>query len=85
MSVTVTSHVRLFPRCHGLRVSQSGRFPSVRDCLGGSKTDGVLVLVSARCIIIIIIIIPQIYNARNVIITILKHHKMNLRRERFAG
>ena len=31
-------------------------------------------------IIIIIIIITQIYNARNVIITILKHHKMNLRR-----
>ena len=36
-------------------------------------------------IIIIIIIITQIYNARNVIITILKHHKMNLRRGRFAG
>ena len=35
--------------------------------------------------IIIIIIITQIYNARNVIITILKHHKMNLRRGRFAG
>ena len=30
--------------------------------------------------VIIIIIITQIYNARNVIITILKHHKMNLRR-----
>ena len=36
-------------------------------------------------IIIIIIIITQIYNARNVIITILKHHKMNLRRGQFAG
>ena len=38
-----------------------------------------------QIIIIIIIIITQIYNARNVIITILKHHKMNLRRGQFAG
>ena len=48
MSVTVTSLVTLFPRCHGMRVSPSGRFPSVRNSHGGSRTDGVLALVSAR-------------------------------------
>ena len=50
MSVTVTSHVTLFLRCHGMRVSSSGRFSSVRDSPGGSRTDGVLALVSARYI-----------------------------------
>ena len=55
VSVTVTSHVMLFPRCHGVRVSPSGRFSSVRDSPSGSKADGVLALVSARYIIIIII------------------------------
>ena len=49
VSVTVTSHVRLFHRCHGMRVSPSGRFSSARDSPGGSRTDGVLALVSARC------------------------------------
>ena len=47
--VTVTFHVRLFTRCYGMRVSPSGRFPSMRDSPGGSRTDGVLAIVSARC------------------------------------
>ena len=47
VAVTVTSHVRLFPCCHGMRVSPSGRFPSMRDSPGGSRTDGVLALVRA--------------------------------------
>ena len=49
VSVTVTFHVRLFPGCHGMRVSPSGRFPSVRDGPGDSRMDGVLALVSAQC------------------------------------
>ena len=37
-------------RCHGVRVSPSSRLPSVRDSPGGSRTDGVHALVSARYI-----------------------------------
>ena len=60
-------------------------FIQIFICLNGSlvlKTDHLLITMTPRRHMdtIIIIIITQIYNARNVIITILKHHKMNLRR-----
>ena len=46
--VTVTSHVTLFSRGHGMNVSPSGRFPSVRESSGFSRRDGLLALDSAR-------------------------------------
>ena len=52
-TVSVTSHVTLFPCCHGMRVSPSGRFPLVHNSPGDFKTDGVSALVSARYMILV--------------------------------
>ena len=48
VSTMVTSHIRLFPPCQGIKVRPSGRLPSVLDKPDGSLIDGIPARVRAR-------------------------------------
>src|ERR1700759_5392008 len=46
VSATVTSHIKFFPACQGMRVIPSGRLPSVLESPDGSLEEGMQARVS---------------------------------------
>src|SRR6218665_2376915 len=60
VSITVASHIRLRPACHGIKVRPSGLLPSDRSKPGGSLMDRLRQIRSLRTLCLVILPKPKV-------------------------